>query len=766
MINNTAIRSAAARFPGTPLLVAHGCALLERDVGKGYSYRAVNLQTGESDFLCGMSHPLTTSGVDEMLEKLRFCSVAISEPLEVDMQPGDSLSHAALDEILSRIFREILPVHGYSYREAQTELSAHILNAIHLRTISLAEGEVGSGKTLAYLIAAVLAKRGRVNDFWLRGSYTGQSFADSAYMPVVISTSSIALQNAIMKDYIPNISRILVEHGVIRSPLTAVIRKGREHYLCEHRFRAYYADADIGTKKILAPLLDSAASIDLAELDSLTPYMKRRIGVPRRCVQDCSRREQCRYRLHIKAAHSSRYDFQITNHNYYLADILRRKTGQTPLIPHYQAVIIDEGHKLLSAARQMYGVELDNEIIPEITGSIRTILFRGSTGSKIWRKARKLYGQHKELSRLLRAPASDEERDRTAISIDAEAERHLRNVCLISDQLLELLEAAEAVPHHQGRRDQAVWLLNDLRDRAAALENHRDMICWLESEKDSKKPKLCAIPKNLGELLHADLWSKGIPVIITSGTLSAAGSFERVKRTLGLDKLPSDRVMEIRKPSPFNYRNNALLYISKRIPFPDNQDVRYLAAVAAETEELIRASHGHAAVLFTSYKAMDKVWERLTARRLPFPMFRLDRGSVSAISGFKESKGGVLFASGTMWEGIDIPGDALSLLIIVRLPFAVPDPIGEYERSQYGSLSEYKGAVIQPDMLIRLRQAFGRPFRLESDTGIVVIFDSRALETYRDAILNALPGCRVTTDIADVPIFLREKKDADYFLIN
>ena len=160
------------------------------------------------------------------------------------------------------------------------------------------------------------------------------------------------------------------------------------------------------------------------------------------------------------------------------------------------------------------------------------------TGSKIWRKARKLHSQHKELSGLSGALASGDERKRAAVSIDGETERRIRNIRLISEQLLELLDAVEAISSHRGRRDQVVWMLNDLRDHAAALENHRDMICWLEST------KLCAIPKNLSDHLYADLWGKGIPIIITFGTLSAGGSFYRIKYTLGLDKLPPGRATD------------------------------------------------------------------------------------------------------------------------------------------------------------------------------------------------------------------------------
>jgi ATP-dependent DNA helicase DinG len=155
----------------------------------------------------------------------------------------------------------------------------------------------------------------------------------------------------------------------------------------------------------------------------------------------------------------------------------------------------------------------------------------------------------------------------------------------------------------------------------------------------------------------------------------------------------------------------------------------------------------------------------LKKRNLPYPMFRLDKGGVREIERFKKSGNGVLFASGAMWEGIDIPGDALSLLIIVKLPFAVPDPIGEYEQTLYPNMNEYKTCVVVPEMLIKLKQGFGRLIRTEKDTGVAAILDNRVNSTgaYRECVLNALPTCNITSDIGDVEAFIRLKKSSDYF---
>lgn len=785
MKNFTAIDEVSRKIPvdirskhgDSALFIAYGCVLLEKINEKSYTYSAENLSTGRSALLCRRKNQLTTSGVAKMAEKIRLSSVAGKGAVEVDMQPTENMLRDSLETILQHIFHNILPKHGYGVREKQVELAEHILAAIGKRAVSLSEAEVGTGKTHAYLIAAALAKRGRINDFWIRGCYPGMSYAAGSYMPVVISTSSIALQNAIVKDYIPEISRILMDHGVIKTPLSCVIRKGKEHRVCEKNLRNYLLDADERTQAILAPLCGDTAPIDLGGVDGLTPYMKRRVGVTGRCDRDCKYYEDCRYLRYMQKAQSGEYDFQVCNHNYFLADVLRRTKGERPLIPNYQAIVIDEGHKFLGAARDMYGVEFSSLTMPEITGDILNFTFEEGTDAKaIGELAIKLYGQSKRLFMLLeeriRHGEDDEETERFSIALDDKTSQHFRNIRDICGKLMMALRDKPVIDRYVGRCSQILWELERLQERAVIFEQHSRLVYWIEKPTNTTEPELgdelllCGIPKRLSEMLYRDLWQSGIPTILTSGTLSAGGSFEHIKRVTGLQKLKPGRLLETSKPSPFNHYDNSLLYISESMPFPNSKDDTYILAVADETERLIKASHGHAAVLFTSYRAMDMVFDILSKRGLGFPLFRLDRGGANAIDKFRKSKNGVLFASGAMWEGIDLPGDVLSMLVIVKLPFAVPDPVSEYERTLYKDMTEYKNTVVVPEMIIKLKQGFGRLIRTETDTGVVALLDSRLREDgpYRDRVLRALPSCRITADIAQVEKFLKTKKLPTYFM--
>lgn len=761
---------------GAPLFAAYGCALLERRTAKNYVYSAVNLSNGRTETLCRRTKHVDESMYAGMAVKIRASSVRGAGRYEVDRAPGERLPRAQVLEIIGYIFTDVLPRYGYTVRENQVSLAAHILEAIQRRAVSLAESEVGTGKTHAYLAAAVLARRGRLNDFWLRGHYPSQSYADSAYMPAVVATSSIALQRAIVADYIPEISRVLMEHDIIREPLTCVVRKGKEHFLCEKRLREFCEDADAQTGARLQSLLEEDASCDLADAEGLTPYMKRKICITGKCAADCPCVAHCRYQRYMMEANDPKVDFQITNHNYFLADILHRINGKRPLLPHYQLVVIDEAHKFLQAARQMYGLELAAAEIPPLVEGIHLFTDgKATNGINVHRLAKKLDGQNKRLFRQLEEnlPGVDDEAERFPAVIDAQAGRHLKNIAGIAADLIAAIGDSYTAPRFKERKSQAVWALERIGEKAAALQNREGLICWLEGfgpdgqsgVAGAGDAKLCAIPKDLDARLCGDIWSGGIPAILTSGTLSAGGDFSRIKRSLGISFLDDTRVMETTKPSPFDHQSNTLLYLSDSVPFPDNKDKGYLSAVAREVERLILAAHGHTAVLFTSYNTMGMVYSMLRARSLPFPLYQMGRRDTAALEKFKAGKNGVLFASGALWEGIDIPGDTLSLLIIVKLPFAAPDPIGEYEKGLYGGMDAYKAKALVPDMLVKLKQGFGRLIRAEADTGVCAILDSRARKgaPYHSRVLAALPPCRATDDIAEVRAFLMSKKSPSFF---
>jgi ATP-dependent DNA helicase DinG len=676
-----------------------------------------------------------------------------------------------LRTLLQKIVTEILPQHGFSFREKQMELAEEIFGAMCRSDILLAEAGVGIGKTLAYLLAAVLIRRGRVNEIRL-----DTVLPDGQSMPVVIATSSIALQRAIVREYIPALSDILMEHGIIQTPLTAALRKGKGNYLCERKLEAFYKFADAETKARLAPLMFGALA-DLGAANHLTPYIKRNICVDDQCDGHCPLRGTCRYMRHLKMVRRGGYDFQVLNHNLFLADLLRRSKGQPPLIPDYQAVIVDEGHKFLDTARDMYGASLSLTGLCRLVKDVRGFTFApGQPSADIIRECDRIYSKSRLLFQFLNKEVSasadsDGDAERFAATIRERTAKLIAALKENMDTLAAMLESRPVTAKFDARRRDTLRVMDRVRDSLTAFSHHQDLVSWIETgegwaEETSWLTLLRGIPKNLGERLHKDLWDRSIPIILTSGTLSAAGSFEHIKKKTGLDIVPVKRLSETTKPSPFDYRENALLYISENTPFPENGNAAYIAAITEEVERLVQASRGHAVVLFTSHDALGRVYTMLEKHGLPYPLFRMGRGDLVPVERFKRSGDGVLLASGALWEGIDIPGDILSMLIIVRMPFAVPDPVSDWEKTLYVNMDEYKMKVIVPEMLVKLKQGFGRLIRTETDTGAIAILDSRANTNgaYRSRVLAALPPCRVTSVAGDIELFMRNKKSSAYFM--
>ena len=254
-------------------------------------------------------------------------------------------------------------------------------------------------------------------------------------------------------------------------------------------------------------------------------------------------------------------------------------------------------------------------------------------------------------------------------------------------------------------------------------------------------------------------------ILETLGATMAVGSdFRRFKTQAGLEK--GHRVMESVSPSPFDYRNNCLLYLPQIPPRQREEDTDvYFNELTAELVGLIKAASGHALVLFTSYAAMSAVKERLREESLPFPLLTLGRNAPHIIEQFRHTSGAVLLATGAAWEGFDFPGDCVSLLVIPRLPFAYPDARKERELEKYSSLRAFIREVAVPEMQIKLRQGFGRAIRTESDTCVIAILDERACRgrRYAQAVSEALPEMRRTGSLREVTRFLREKKPESYF---
>jgi len=635
-----------------------------------------------------------------------------------------------------------------------------LLEVLAGRRTLLAELPTGNGKSVVMVVIGILIRRSEINRMWSGSFFPGISASEWQNMSVLVSTSSIALQKAIHTEVIPEISDILIDWGIIRRPITSVVRQGRGRHICEYKLDEYMSFEQCDEiRDELARIAFNKRIIDLGELDDLTAEVKGKISVPVKCYKNCPFVENCRYRAFRDTVSKADYDFVITNHNLLFQDAQIRANGNGQALQPFQALLLDESHSLLKVARDMYGSTLTAETIPAVTQALLKLDFAPlekprtdgwkTVRDKVYQLADKLYKSNKRLF----------SRDNAGEQCDAP----LGNICYISDLLYKYLSESHKfkVERDEQRKHSLLWELQRISKTADELSDGDGMIRWFEAADDSRTA-IGGVPKDLDKRIYADLWSRRIPIMLTSGTLSVSGDFTAVKQSIGLNN-KNIRLSEVTYSSPFNYKENCLLYLTKNVP--DYRANGYIAALTDEIERLITASNGHAAVLFTSYKSMRVVRSRLKERNPNMKDFVLERGSSSAIDKFKESGNGVLFACGSMWTGIDCPGDILSMLIIVKLPFAKPDAISEYERSKYPSFGAYLDSVLTPEMLLQLRQGHGRGFRTEDDTCVVAICDIRAAEgePYNKYVIAALPECRVADKIEDVEGFYVEKKPPEYF---
>jgi ATP-dependent DNA helicase DinG len=735
----------------------YGCSVFEEYISSGrVVYTAFNNDSGKSALIERRRTPLSDKA-DTLVKfalKVRDSSVGGLGRLEV----AEGVPLSKLKIIVRELFREILPKCGYKIREEQIGLAEELLDALTGRRTLLAEAPTGLGKSLVIVLVGLIVRRSQYNRTWSGSFFPGMSCVEWERMGVLVSTSGVALQRAMHTEVIPGLSDILVDWGVIREPITSVLRKGRSHHVCEYNLNEYIPFAK-NDKVELERIACDGRVIDLGGVNSLTSEVKSKISVPAKCVKNCPYKDDCRYLAFRDKVSKTGYDFVIGNHNLLLQDMRLRAEGNGQTLQPFQAPILDESHALLKVARDMYGAKFSIPAIPDVTKALRKLNFAPLSAPEtdswkvnrdsVYKLSDKLYETNKRL--FSRENAGDA------------CDLPLRNIREFSDLLCRYLSESEPfkVERDERLKHGLIWELQKISKAASELSSGDGMVRWFEA-RDEKRTAVGGVPKDLDERLYADLWSRGIPTMLTSGTLSVGGDFSALKQSLGLIN-KNIRLTEVTHRSPFNYADNCLLYLSKNVP--DYRADNYIAKLTDEIERLTTISNGHAAVLFTSYHSMSVVHKRLKERNHSMKDFVLERGSSNAIDRFKASGNGVLFACGSMWTGIDCPGNILSMLIIVKLPFSEPDAISEYERSKYPTFGAYLQDVLTPEMLLTLRQGHGRGFRTETDTCVVAICDIRAAEGYPyfKPVVVALPDCCVTDDINDIDPFLRAKKSAEYF---
>ena len=703
-------------------------------------YIALDMETGCGSEMCRRkkNSPIPAESFNSLIpsifQSIKYTgSVRHLNPMDVDPI-----------ELIDSIFRVVLPKYGYAVREEQIRLAKQMFKGLTNDLVSINEAEVGTGKTLAFLVAALVASK---------------TNRDGISKPITITTANIELQTALVEKEIPKLSQCLMDYNIISRPLTSVLRKGREHYFCKKRFKDFLTTIKRTPEKY-GNLIETFEKLDFEnrafDLDryKIRPSLKDRICVKNPC-RGCKFADECRYhRYTAKNREKDNIDFQVTNHNMYLTSQRLRKETAMPdaVLLSSNYIIVDEAHKLKEAAIEVFGNRLGEKDVPTFVKSVYIHCKKDGSHEFYHKMLSNLLNLNEELFAELKKEYRKQDHDDdqgTLMTLGQEQG-------LIIERMRHLVIEIEASCKldNPGR---------PLKSSLKAFHRANNLNIWTEADENGIL-SLCCSPKNIGAVLHDMVWDKDCSHVLTSGTMSDGTDFSFFMKENGIDRLPKRLVETSSTQSPFDYGNHTRLYIPDNMPYPDIDNPEYIKAIADQVVRLVYATNGHSAVLFTSYKVLNAVYEQTKDRLSAFDIFCMIRSNRTAIQDFKKSTNGVIFASGSMWEGVDCIGDTLSSVIIVKLPFPRRSAVMEQKKAESNDIHDFIRRYATPEMLIKLRQGVGRLIRSESDTGLISILDSRAAtgeHSLRVAkVLQQYP--RVDT-IDEIEAFFNNVKPKEYY---
>ncbi|HEU5254450.1 MAG TPA: ATP-dependent DNA helicase [Vicinamibacterales bacterium] len=626
-------------------------------------------------------------------------------------------------------------VQDYEPREGQRAMAGAVADVIEHGGTLIAEAGTGTGKTLAYLIPAILS---------------GQR--------VLVSTGTKNLQEQIFFKDIP-----LLREALGKS-FSATLMKGRSNYLCLHRFETYRDGVEGNTSaggrliesgdRVVLPVINAwvkkTATGDRAELRDLPedlPLWKDIAADAETCLgTECPRYGDCFVTLMRQRAAES--DVVIVNHHLLCADAQLRKSDYGEVIPACATLVIDEAHQLEDVATQYFGIAVSNYRVDDLMRDVESAASLTpemlQATSRVTDRARTFFSGM-ALARMNVAESKARYNSDTFVD-------YFQDGAMLAGAL-EGLEATLVLSLKKDEPDEVVASLarraRELRGDLTFLirANDTDFVYYVESR--ARGLFLRAAPIDVSRLAKEALFDRMRTTVLTSATLAVDGSFEYVKSRLGIRE-----AMELRVESEFDYARQALLYLPRRVPPPKSP--AFSAAAAREVIEILKRSRGRAFVLFTSYAVLGAV-RQFVEMALPFPI--LVQGTAprsTLIEQFRSTPNAVLLATSSFWQGVDVVGEALSCVIIDKLPFASPgDPVTAARIEAIKACGGDAFAAYQvPLAILALQQGLGRLIRHRTDRGVLAILDPR-LRTmgYGRRFLDSLPPAPVTHDLGAVERF-------------
>jgi ATP-dependent DNA helicase DinG len=594
---------------------------------------------------------------------------------------------------------------GFEPRAGQAALAQAVFDSLEGDEHLLAEAGTGTGKSLAYLIPALVS---------------GQR--------VVVATATKALQEQLLTKDVPAAA------AALGRKVRVAVLKGRQNYLCRRSLASvgqlggglFTSSEDAAEYERLAEWIDRTDTGDRAELSfepSSALWTELSVGADRCAGRRCPFIGSC----YAEAARSQAAEAElvIANHALYFADVaLRSRTEGTGVLPEHDAVVFDEAHRLEEAAASWFGGRVSLARIRQLARDVE----RHARETESRPPARALADLDRAGVALVSAFDPGSGRRRLTLADEEELEYLGRGLCRSLRHLADDLSGSGEEADALGRR--ALGLEADVE--ACMAYDDPDRVAWAESG------ALAWAPVDVSEILREEVWGSGPTAVLVSATLEP----DFLRARLGLDD-----ARELVLPSPFDYREQALLYVPPR--FPEPRSAGYEARLADEVVALCNLSRGRALVLTCSYRALDELVDRARPR-IHYPL--LVQGEAPRerlLERFRDDVESVLFATATFWQGVDVAGESLSLLVVDKLPFSSPgDPLVEARCERIVRQGgDWFADYALPAAVLQLRQGFGRLIRGHADEGVVAVLDSRVhTRAYGRRFLEALPPARLVAD--------------------